>query len=808
MAQATDFTLSNQAFGTFRTELNSILSAVNSCQSGTTTPPSATVGTIWLDTTNANPTLKYYDGADNISLATIDHTANTVNWLDSTVSVTGLTTTATGTVLTLSDTNLNSTVSIRIPTSKGIDDDSGNEFLKFTKTASAVNEFTIINSATGDAPEIQATGGDTNIDLKITPKGSGKINLDGIKFPNADGSANQALVTDGSGSLSFATIATFNTPLEVVGNATAGSEIRLPEDTDNGSNYVALKAPNTIASNLTLTLPSADGTANQLLKTDGSGNLSFTTPSAGFSGANENAIGSSSITLTSASTQYQKVQINTLANSFVTLPDATTLTTEGTPVFAIENSSPIGVSLDIKNNSGNIIGTVADNFVGFCSLLDNSTSAGTWNISNTSNQAVLTIDSTVNSNTPTAKAWTRLIHLTSTKLLLVSFTVTSDTVLTAYTKIGDIAGSTITFGSEQSTTLTNASGLLLSGEGARTDVVRLSDSSFILLWGIFATDGSIIRRVSANTVSGTTITFGSQNSLSFPTGATDTMQRGASAFNGICCRMADDKFAVVYNTTTVSGASIWLKAYSGSLGCNIITVSGTTLTVGTKVDLGSSTYTQPITLVCHDTDRLCVMYFQHTSGSGNGRNKVNIISVSGTTPTWGTSVNVEASDVTDVWEVAGADNVAFGYITTFQYNIPSSINSCWGVALSSTLVLGLGGGLTGYVLVSISGTTPTIVTNLYVHANSLRIPPIAINSTTVYVSSPTLISTLGRYLKLSSSGMKFSPQAILTAQSVNLTNFPMYVFTTRGTSASTLFTAFSFNSVGIPVYVSIGTFSA
>ncbi len=28
-----------------------------------------------------SPTLKYYDGADDISLATIDHSANTVNWL-------------------------------------------------------------------------------------------------------------------------------------------------------------------------------------------------------------------------------------------------------------------------------------------------------------------------------------------------------------------------------------------------------------------------------------------------------------------------------------------------------------------------------------------------------------------------------------------------------------------------------------------------------------------------------------------------------------------------------------------------------
>ena len=200
-----DLNIANQSFPSFRSDLNNALSAIQTTHSGTSRPTGAVAGQIWLDTTSAtSPTLKYYDGADDISLATIDHSANTVNWLDSTVSITGLTTTATGTVLTLTDTHLNSTVSIRIPTTKGIDDDSGNEFLKFTKTASAVNEFTIINSATGSAPEIQSTGGDTNIDLKITPKGSGKIILDGLAFPNADGTANQVLQTNGSGVLSFA----------------------------------------------------------------------------------------------------------------------------------------------------------------------------------------------------------------------------------------------------------------------------------------------------------------------------------------------------------------------------------------------------------------------------------------------------------------------------------------------------------------------------------------------------------------------------------------------------------------------------
>ena len=67
------------------------------------------------------------------------------------------------------------------------------------------------------------------------------------------------------------------TPLAVVGNATAGSEIRLPEDTDNGANYVAIKAPNALAANLTLTLPTADGTNGQYLQTNGSGQLAFAT---------------------------------------------------------------------------------------------------------------------------------------------------------------------------------------------------------------------------------------------------------------------------------------------------------------------------------------------------------------------------------------------------------------------------------------------------------------------------------------------------------------------------------------------------
>ena len=45
-----------------------------------------------------------------------------------------------------------------------------------------------------------------NSDIEITPNGSGNVKLDGLDWPNADGSANQYLKTDGSGALSWSTV--------------------------------------------------------------------------------------------------------------------------------------------------------------------------------------------------------------------------------------------------------------------------------------------------------------------------------------------------------------------------------------------------------------------------------------------------------------------------------------------------------------------------------------------------------------------------------------------------------------------------
>ena len=183
-----------------------------------------------------------------------------------------------------------------------IDDANGNEQIIFSSTASAINELTITNAAAGNAPSIATTGGDTNIGLTIAPKGTGDVNvdadtlrvgdsnadatittngtgdltlstnagsssgtikifdgangnieitpngsgivkLDGLSYPTADGSANQALVTNGSGVLSFAAV-----------GASAGQVIQVLSATDSTQRSTTSNSFVTASNTLSVTI--------------------------------------------------------------------------------------------------------------------------------------------------------------------------------------------------------------------------------------------------------------------------------------------------------------------------------------------------------------------------------------------------------------------------------------------------------------------------------------------------------------------------------------------------------------------------
>lgn len=68
------------------------------------------------------------------------------------------------------------------------------------------------------------------------------------------------------------------TPLTITQSAgSATGELRMQERRTNGQNYVGIKAPQSVASNIVWALPTADGTTNQCLSTDGAGQWGWRT---------------------------------------------------------------------------------------------------------------------------------------------------------------------------------------------------------------------------------------------------------------------------------------------------------------------------------------------------------------------------------------------------------------------------------------------------------------------------------------------------------------------------------------------------
>jgi len=187
MSSVSDYSLANQGFSAFRTELNNILGAINTTNLATSAPASLAAGSMWVDSSSAGThTVKYYDGSDSITLFNINTSANTVDFIDSSVTTELVNDTSPQLGGNL-DTNSHN---ILIDDAHFIGDENGLEQIIFQTTASAVNELEVTNAATGNPPILGASG-ETNVDLHIKPKGSGEVVI-------GTGAASATLTTSGT----------------------------------------------------------------------------------------------------------------------------------------------------------------------------------------------------------------------------------------------------------------------------------------------------------------------------------------------------------------------------------------------------------------------------------------------------------------------------------------------------------------------------------------------------------------------------------------------------------------------------------
>ena len=197
-----------------------------------------------------------------------------------------------------------------------------------------------LSSVGGDAAPVLGGNLDVNnnsivsaggLDIRITPDTSGNVVLDGIKYPQADGTGGQVLQTNGAGQLSFATVGGSGTVTEVTTNAplsvtsgTSTPDLTITQATTSVDGYLTSTDWNTFNNKLSsvggdatpilsgnldvngnsivslgngdisitpdgagsvildgISYPQADGTIDQVLKTDGAGQLSFTSQTSG-----------------------------------------------------------------------------------------------------------------------------------------------------------------------------------------------------------------------------------------------------------------------------------------------------------------------------------------------------------------------------------------------------------------------------------------------------------------------------------------------------------------------------------------------
>ncbi len=251
-----------------------ITSSGNAPNSAAAGPSGNVAGETWLDgrSAYANAVLKVYNGTQWVTGNGFQVDNATGNFsLSKTLTVSTLIANGTG-----------SNAYIRLPNAANADEPT------LPTAAGALYFNTTTNSFRGydGTSWADISGGNIQGNLNVTGNGqiNGTLTVDGNVTLGNDNTSdtltvnattsllgNATIGVSSSNTLTVAASTTFSSPTRHINQTTA----RFHSGTVSGSNYVALRAPSSIAANVTWTLPNADGVAGQFLRTDGSGALSW-----------------------------------------------------------------------------------------------------------------------------------------------------------------------------------------------------------------------------------------------------------------------------------------------------------------------------------------------------------------------------------------------------------------------------------------------------------------------------------------------------------------------------------------------------
>jgi len=349
------------------------------------------------------------------------------------------------------------------------------------------------------------------------------------------------------------------------GTASTGSGVNFVEGTNNGTQYITLKAADTLAGITTFVLPSADGTNGQILTTNGSGTLSFSSPAsssftiAGGTGTDTFTTGG---TLTFAGTANEIETAVTDDQVQIGLPNVVSITTSVVVGSGVTiNASGINAAAGIVTASrfvSNVLTGTAPISVASSTRVDNLNAqyvggfaAPTSQVIGSNDTQTLTNKSiALGSNTITGTLAEFNTALTDADFVSIAGTET----LTNKTLTSPIL-TTPSLGIATATSIVVGSGVTINASGIVASAGIITASSFVgALTGTASSTTNIPNLTGAITSVNTTTSLGSFSSSNLATALTDETGSGSAVFATSPTLVTPALGAATATTIVTSGA--------------------------------------------------------------------------------------------------------------------------------------------------------------------------------------------------------------------------------------------------------------